>query len=280
MKLGVSSYSYSKHFRQTGENYFQVCDRAKKTGFSGIEFIDLSLEIQPSQSLMTLAQDIREHCEKIGLSVIAYTVSADFLKSDDSSGEIGRLKDCIDIASCLGAGLLRHDGTWMREGNWREAVRKLAPSVREVTEYAAQKGIRTCTENHGYFLQDSNRVEELILAVDHPNYGWLVDIGNFACADEDSVHALEIAAPYAFHVHAKDFLIKKNCQKPGSQWFPTRSGNWLRGTVPGHGVIPIASCVGILRRSGYDGWLSYEFEGMEENLPAIEDGFSYLSSLI
>ncbi len=280
MKLGVSSYSYSKHFRQTGANYFQVCDHAKKTGFSGIEFIDLSLEIQPSESLETLALDIREYCEKIGLSVIAYTVSADFLKEGGPAAEIERLKGCVDIASCLGAGLLRHDGTWIREGDWRETVRTLAPAVREVTGYAAEKGIRTCTENHGYFLQDSNRVEELILSVGHPNYGWLVDIGNFACADEDSIHALEIAAPYAFHVHAKDFLLKKNCEKPGASWFPTRCGNWLRGTVPGHGVIPIAPCVDILRKNGYDGWLSYEFEGMEENLPAIEEGFAFLSSLI
>ena len=30
-------------------------------------------------------------------------------------------------------------------------------------------------ENHGYFAQDSDRVEKLINAVDHPNFGLLLD---------------------------------------------------------------------------------------------------------
>ena len=46
---------------------------------------------------------------------------------------------------------------------------------------------------------------------DSPNYGWLVDMGNFLCADDLPVHAVPIAAPYAFHVHVKDFLYKQMC---------------------------------------------------------------------
>jgi len=280
MKLGVSSYSFSHHLNESGENYLQICDRAREMGFDGIEFIDLSLDVQKSESLETLADEIRAHCEKIGLSIIAYTVAADFMKDDDPRAEIERVKGCVDIAARLGAPILRHDATWRREGSWRDVVKQIAPAIREVTEYAASKGVRTCTENHGYFIQDSNRVEELILTVNHPNYGWLVDMGNFACADEDSVHALHIAAPYAFHVHAKDFLYKKKTEIPGEGWFPTRDGNHLRGTIAGHGVIPIAECISILRESGYDGWLSYEFEGMERNLDALRIGGENLRKLI
>ena len=42
MKIGVSSYSFSKYLRDTGANYFQICDIAREMGFEGIEFIDLS----------------------------------------------------------------------------------------------------------------------------------------------------------------------------------------------------------------------------------------------
>ena len=130
-------------------------------------------------------------------------------------------------------------------------------------------------------MQDALRVEEMILAVGHENYGWLVDIGNFACADEDSVQAVGIAAPYAFHVHAKDFLKKPGTLiDPGTGWFRSRSGHYLRGTIAGHGDIPIAQCVYALRRVGYDGFLSLEFEGMEENLPAIEAGYGYLRRVL
>ena len=79
--------------------------------------------------------------------------------------------------------------------------------------------------------------------------------------------------PYAFHVHAKDFLLKSGgCIDPGEGWFRSRGQNFLRGTVVGHGVVPVAQCIAILKTAGYDGWLSLEFEGHEDNLPALRHG--------
>ena len=278
MKIGVSSYSFSKYMRQTGADYFAVCDLAKKTGYDAIEFIDLSLEVQPADSLAELAKAIRRHCAEIGLPIAAYTVSADFLRPD----EVRAVMEKADIAEALGAKVLRHDAAWsLPEGmGWRELIEKIAPDVRRVTEYAAQKGIRTCTENHGYILQDAERVETLIRTVNHPNYGWLVDMGNFLCADDQPVRAVPIAAPYAFHVHVKDFLYKPaDAENPGQGWFPSRNGSYLRGTVAGHGVVPIRRCLQTLKSAGYDGVVSYEFEGMEENLPALEAALAFLRGL-
>ena len=278
MKIGVSSYSFSKYMNQTGADYFAVCDLAKKIGYDAIEFIDLSLDVQPAASLMELAQAIRRHCEEINLPITAYTVGADFLRPN----EVQAVMEKVDIAQALGAKVLRHDAAWsLPEGmDWRQLVEKIAPDIRRVTEYAAQKGIRTCTENHGYILQDAERVETLIRTVNHPNYGWLVDMGNFLCADDQPVHAVPIAAPYAFHVHVKDFLYKPaDAENPGQGWFPSRNGSYLRGTVAGHGVVPIRRCLETLKKAGYDGVVSYEFEGMEDNLPALEAALSFLRGL-
>ena len=278
MKIGVSSYSFSKYMQQTGADYFAVCDLAKKMGYDAIEFIDLSLEVQPADSLAELAKAIRRHCEEIDLPIAAYTVGADFLRPDEARAVMEK----VDIADALGAKVLRHDAAWsLPEGmDWRELIEKIAPDIRRVTEYAAQKGIRTCTENHGYILQDAERVETLIRTVNHPNYGWLVDMGNFLCADDQPVHAVPIAAPYAFHVHVKDFLYKPaDAENPGQGWFPSRNGSYLRGTVAGHGVVPIRRCLQTLKSAGYDGVVSYEFEGMEENLPALEAALAFLRGL-
>ena len=278
MKIVVSSYSFSKYMQQTGADYFAVCDLAKKMGYDAIEFIDLSLDVQPAASLTELAQAIRRHCEEINLPIAAYTVGADFLRPDEARAVMEK----VDIADALGAKVLRHDAAWsLPEGmDWRELIEKIAPDIRRVTEYAAQKGIRTCTENHGYILQDAERVETLIRTVNHPNYGWLVDMGNFLCADDQPVHAVPIAAPYAFHVHVKDFLYKPaDAENPGQGWFPSRNGSYLRGTVAGHGVVPIRRCLQTLKSAGYDGVVSYEFEGMEENLPALEAALAFLRGL-
>ena len=280
MKLGVSSYSFSKYIAQTGASYLDICNEAKRIGYDGIEFIDLSLDIQPAASLQELARTIRSHCESIGLEIAAYTVGADFLNR--GPGEIDRVKSQADIAALLGTKVMRHDAAWsLPEGmNWREAIDLIKEPIREVASYAQKKGIKTCTENHGYVLQDSHRVEDLILAVNHSNYGWLIDMGNFLCADEPALHALPIAAPYAAHVHAKDFLYRPVWMgNPGQGWFKSRNGSYLRGTIAGHGDVPIAWCVDLLKKNGYQGWVSYEFEGMEECLPAIEAAYHFLRPL-
>ncbi|MBQ6805644.1 MAG: sugar phosphate isomerase/epimerase [Clostridia bacterium] len=279
MKFGVSSYSFGKYMEQTGANYLQICDLAKEMGYEAIEFIDLSLDVQKADSLEALAKEIRAHCEAIGLDIAAYTVGADFLNKEN---EVERIKGQVDIAALLGAPVMRHDACWgLPEGVcWRAAIEKMAPLIREVAEYAKEKGVKTCTENHGYILQDAERVETLIQTVNHENYGWLIDMGNFLCADDNPLRAVTIAAPYAFHVHVKDFLVKPfDADHPGDGWFLSRNGSYLRGTVAGHGVVPIKKCLSILKNAGYDGVVSYEFEGMEDNLPALRAAIKFIKSV-
>ena len=179
---------------------------------------------------------------------------------------------------------MRHDVTYSlpERTTWEDAISTLAPRIRKVTEYAKEKGIRTCSENHGYIFQDSVRVEALIKAVGDPNYGWLVDVGNFLCADEWPLEGVTRALPYIIHAHVKDFLYRKSDEllaRP-SGFFGTRNGNLLRGTILGHGDVPVAEAVKLIRKAGYDGVLSLEFEGAEENLPALRAGLKYMTRLM
>ncbi|MBE5806961.1 MAG: sugar phosphate isomerase/epimerase [Clostridiales bacterium] len=272
MDIGVSSYSFSGYMRQTSATLADICGIAKDMGFDGIEFIDLPAEGHADE--LEQADALRARCDELGLPVVAYTVRADFLEDER---EADRLKQKLEVAAHLGAKLMRHDVTWRTDVPWRDIIARTAPAIREVTEYAQTLGIATCTENHGFVLQDADRLEALMRAVDHPNYGWLVDFGNFLCADQDPFHALPIAAPYAFHAHAKDFLLKDSA--PGEGWITTRGGRAIRGTVLGHGVVPIAACVSALRQAGYDGWLSLEFEGWEDCLRAVKAGLAYLRAV-
>ena len=285
MKIGVSSYSFKKHILATKCDYTEICDKAKEMGFDGIEFIDLDNKaFEITNDPMKTAAEIREHCKNIGLDIIAYTIGANFL-ADDKEKEVERLCRAIDVAEALGAPVLRHDVCYALPQDplysWREAMEEMAPNIRRVTEYARTKGIKTCTENHGYIFQAPERVEALIRAVGSDNYGWLVDMGNFLCADADPEHAVHIASRYAVHVHAKDFLFKSGeVGNPHGGFFQTNGGNFIRGTIIGHGVVPVKNCINILKRAGYDSYVSVEFEGPEECLPAIKAGRDYLASLI
>lgn len=285
MKLGVSSYSFRKYILQEKCDYIKICDLAKEMGFDGIEFTPLEDKSYGiTDDPIKTAKEIRAHCEKIGLEICAYTVGVD-LAGPKGDEELKALLRHIDVCEALGARTLRHDVCYSLEKehlvSYRDAIKVLVPRIRKATDYAEKKGIRTCTENHGYIFQSPERVEELILAVDRKNYGWLCDMGNFLCADADPVRAVTLAAPYTFHVHAKDFLFKSGetgiCPKG---YFGTAGGNFIRGTVIGHGIVPVRQCVSIFKKAGYDGWLSIEFEGMEECLPAIEAGLDYLKKIL
>ncbi|MBE6589581.1 MAG: sugar phosphate isomerase/epimerase [Ruminococcaceae bacterium] len=277
MKIGISSYSFSKHMRDTGCDLFEVCRLAREIGYDAIEFIELGAE-----DPMATAKELRAYCASIGLEIASHTIGADFLNTPREE-LLEKMFRYVDIAEALGAPLLRHDVCYkLPEGmTWEGAIPVMVPLIREVTEYARTKGIRTCSENHGYIFQDSERMEALIRAVDNDNYGWLVDVGNFLCADEYPLEGVRRALPYAIHAHVKDFLYRKSDELYAlpEGFFNTRNGNLLRGTVLGHGDVPVAACVKLLREVGYDGVLSLEFEGAEENLPALKMGYAYLCKL-
>ena len=275
MKIGVSSYSFRRYRNASGATLFDVCRKAREIGFDAIEFIELDGDDPIAQ-----ARELRTLCAELGLEISAYTVGAD-LMAKDAVAAVEALCRCVDVTEALGAPLMRHDVCYsLPEGvSWEAAARHMAPLIRRVTAYAKDRGIRTCTENHGFIFQDSLRVKALIDAVGDDNYRWLVDLGNFLCVDESPLEAVKTAAPYAVHVHAKDFIFRPADMATPEGFITTRGGNFIRGTILGHGIVPLDACVKTLRDAGYDGTLSLEFEGLEDNILALEMGYRTLVRL-
>ncbi len=287
MKIGVSSYSYHRYVSSRKMKQIEVIAAAKEAGFDVIEFSTIS--VPEGKTLPEFAQELRAEADRVGIPIANYTIGADFVRGSngDLDAEIERLKKEVDIAEILGAPGMRHDITNSIPNEakgfrtYEAALPHIVKGVRAVTEYAASKGIRTMTENHGFISQDSIRIEKLVTAVDHPNFGVLVDLGNFCCADEDPAIAAGRVAPLAFHAHAKDFHIKSgNGVPPGEGWFMTRAGNYLRGAIIGHGNVPLLQSIRALKRVGYDGVLSVEFEGMEDPAVGIRIGQANLRKLV
>mgnify|MGYP003298548029 CR=1 FL=1 len=251
MKFSVSSYSFQRLLNSGKYTQLDLIGVAKEMGFDGIEFIDLAPENGLSEAEYCLHCDhYRSAAEKAGIEIVNYTIGADFLGEKGWEAEAQRLFSQVDVAEALGAKGMRHDATGGFKGDdakyksFDSALPILADGCRMVTEYAAKKGIATMVENHGYFCQDADRVEKLVNAVANPNFGLLVDMGNFMCADDEPAKAVGKVAGYAKHVHAKDFHKKSgNGPNPGDGFFRTRGGDYLRGAVVGHGDVPVYQCV-------------------------------------
>lgn len=287
MQIGVSSYSFSRLVRSGEMRQIEVIAKAKEIGFDVIEFS--TIKLPEGETLEGFAPKLKEEAGRLGIGIANYTIGADFLNGSDGDldAEIERVKEEVRIASILGAPGMRHDATRGfpagKKGakGFDAALPRLAEGCRKVTEFGAELGVRTMVENHGHFCQDSVRVEKLINAVNHPNFGVLIDMGNFACVDEDPGEAVGRLMPYAFHVHAKDFHLKPGTAPwPGDGWALTRGGNFRRGAVIGHGDVPVTQCLRIMKQAGYDGVLSIEFEGIEEVIRGIELGHDNLRRFV
>ena len=282
MKYSVSSYSYAGLTNSGRKTEAELIPLAAEMGFDAIEFAGINPPEGTDKA--EYAAFLHAEADKAGIAVAAYCIGADLLNGGDA--EIERLKREVDIAALLGVPVMRHDAAWGYDAEKRcqqgfnNALPVIVRGCRAVTEYAAEKGIRTCIENHGYFCQDSARVEAIINGVAHENFGALVDIGNFMCADEDPAVAVGNVAPYAFHVHCKDFHYKKGTELvPPDGFFGTRGGNWLRGAIIGHGVVPVAQCLRILKKAGYNGYYTVEFEGMEDPVTGVRCGLNTLKTI-
>ena len=282
MKVAVSSYSFQKLLKDGTYNQFSIIEKAKEIGFGAIEFVDINPHDGTDKK--EYAKKLREECVRVGMEISAFTFGADFLNGSDgdTKTEIERVKSQIDIAEILGAKVIRHDATSGIEGKTFEMVLPvLADACREVTEYAQKKGIKTTVENHGFFCQDSSRVLALYSAVNHDNFGLLCDMGNFLCVDENPLNAVSKVAPFASYVHAKDFhVLPAEGTDPGAGFFRSREGNYLRGAIIGHGNVPVKACLYVLKRAGYDGYVTIEFEGLEDNILALTTGLENLKRYI
>lgn len=280
MKYSVSSYSYSKLVSSGEYTEMGLISLAKEMGFDGIEFAEI--HAPEGVSKKDYAKMLKAEAEKHEIEIVAYCIGANLIYEPET--EIERLKAEVDVCECLGAPVMRHDATGgynkedkKRGMGFNNALPMIIAGYKAVTEYAREKGIKTCIENHGFFAQDSSRVEAIINGVNSDNFGALVDIGNFMCADEDPAVAVGNVAPYAFHVHAKDFHLKKGTELvPPEGFFMTRGGNFLRGAIIGHGEVPVVQCLRILKNAGYSGYVTVEFEGMEDAKTGVKCGLNTL----
>jgi sugar phosphate isomerase/epimerase len=284
MKLAVSTYSLWQWCSRRKQSLEQAVEWiGQSSGASGIEVVGLDTALGNNSAHKAAA--FRKQCEKLRLTICSYCTPAQLLVApDEQRQQIDRVKHEIDIAVALGCPSMRHDVTtgfqnyvnYEGPQTFAAAMNIVIPAVREIADYGQSKGIKTSFENHGFYMQDPKRVEQLLTAVNHPNFGLTIDMGNFLCVDADPVDAVKRLAKYVIMAHVKDFHVKPKKQSPGPDWFDTPKSIALRGAIVGHGAIDIPAQLKLLKKAKYTGYLSLEFEGMEEPTRAVKLGIDYL----
>ncbi len=293
MKIGVSTYSFGAYRKTLG--LLGVLDKIKEFGAEAVDFTPFRENYPTSDAPFTpekgdesfrLAEQLKVRMQELGLECGCYCVTTNMI-ANDIEAEIKKACAHIDLANALGSKIVRIDISYGFPASKRlqrdyDSLIKLAvENIRRVADYAQGLGIMLCTENHGRFSQDADRVEKLVNAVNHPNFMVLVDIGNFMCVDGDPGKSVGLLAQYAVHAHAKDFYFRSGAlEAPGEGWSLTRGGNYIRGAIIGQGDVPVKSCLKLLKNAGYDGILAIEFEGNEDALFGVRVGIDNLKRFL
>jgi len=300
MQTCVSSYSLKALRREERLSLLGLIDRvaaladAACVDVRGVE-IAAAPELEGDDALAA-AKRVAMRARKRGLAVPSLCVGAELLVPEKKQkAQVRSLLGCLEAAEAMGAGVMRFDvsrGFDGKHAQWWDGPRTIkrlidhvTPAIREVADAAAQRGMTVTVENHGFYLQTPARIAKLLDAVDHEHYGLTLDMGNWLCLDEDPVAATQALADRATFVHAKDFYRRPVKQQPaadpqiGSGWFVTDRKTALRGAVLGHGDIDVAAQFAALKKAGYDGWVSLEFEGIEPADKGVRLGLATLQAL-
>jgi sugar phosphate isomerase/epimerase len=271
MKVGLSTYSLVRELREETMTVLDVIQWIADNGGEHMEIVPYGFSVVDN---IELADRIKEKAESAGIVLSAYSLPANFVQQtqEEFDQEVERLKQHVDIVNRLGIKIMRHDVTAfqlepeeMTIHYFEKHLAKLVEGSQLIADYAAQYGITTTIENHGFNVQSSDRVQRVIHAVNRTNFKTTLDVGNFLCIDEDPLVGVKKNIKYAATVHLKDFYIRPYYENPGDGvWFRTVNENYLRGAIVGHGDINIREIMKLIKNSGYDGYLTVEFEGMED----------------
>jgi sugar phosphate isomerase/epimerase len=216
-----------------------------------------------------VVRDTAAHAGDIGVPIVNYLVSGDLRTADGK--EIDRLRRQLDVAHRFGARIFRHDvapWAWREQdqGEFESTFERVVEGCRAVAGHAAELGIVSTIENHGFFMNGSDRLARLVHAVDRPNFRVTLDLGNGLCVGEVPGKTAAGLIDIAASVGVKDFHIRRSA---GDGWLKTLAGDYLLGTISGHGDLDLAGLLALVATKP-DLPVSLEFEGLESTPDAIE----------
>lgn len=267
MKLGVSSYCFRSLMARDEMDLIAVLDWVAASPAGHLEIAAMDGEYYLERA--DVVRDTAAHARDVGVPIVNYLVSGDLRTAEDK--EIDRLRRQLDVAHRFGARIFRHDvapWSWREQdpGEFESTFEQVVAGCRAVADHAADLGIVSTIENHGFFMNGSDRLARLVHAVDRPNFRVTLDLGNGLCVGEVPGRTAASLIDVAASVGVKDFHIRRTA---GDGWLKTLAGDYLLGTISGHGDLDLAGLLAVVGTKP-DVPVSLEFEGLESPLDAIQ----------
>lgn len=282
MKIGVSMWSYFRAWREGKLDIPGFIREAKRAGADGVELLDFFYSgLASDKPLVWTEADVaaeralaKAALEETGLPIPIFSVAQNFAQTDPAVREmhLNKIKFGVDEANRYGAKIVRVFAGDVADGiTYDQARAWIVEGLAQASAYAEANGIKLALENHGGLAGRGDQVKSLIedarALSGTTALGANPDTGNFVLVEQPSHEAIRQVASYANMVHFKDFAKAPE----GHEGFAYESlaGQKYVGTAIGEGCVDLAACIRELKDSGFDGWLSVEYEGEEDPFTAV-----------
>ncbi|MFF3376957.1 sugar phosphate isomerase/epimerase family protein [Streptomyces sp. NPDC002680] len=212
-------------------------------GYHGVE-----LRTHPEEPVnlgLTLAEraDVAAEFKASGVEILGLAGYVRVAAPGDDEPVLADLRTLLELARDIGAPFVRVFPGGGTEQTPEEADAAAARRLGTAAEYAADLGVRILLETH-----DSHRTGAAAIRVlgpvGHRQVGSLWDVMHTWLGGEQPSESYAALAPHLGYVQVKDIASAED-------------------TTPlalGAGVLPLAECVEVLSRHGWDGWLCWEYE--------------------
>ena len=249
----------------------RILREAARLGLDGVEFYESDWGGAPGD--MEEAACLAETAAAAGVRLFAIGSAARLGYHDGrAAAALETLRRQVDVAAAVGARCVTFaaidtqplpDGRDPAEGGlpFAAAAGPLVRQMRELAEYAGERGVEVALLNHGSFACTSWHQEWVMRLAGAANAGACLDPGNYLYYEgEDPVAATRRLRGRVAAVRLGDWRPRDPEAVADEFAAEGRLSPW-EAAVFGEGEVDHGACLRLLREAGYDGWLSIKSAG-------------------
>lgn len=258
MKLSLAAYSFRQALAGAKKS-MTLDDFVDRAAAWDLDAVEPTSYYFPDPPTAEYCRQLRRHAFLLGLGISGTAIRNTFTYPPGPAldKEIAHVKRWIDLAVDLGAPTIRIFAGDLQKGTTEAQARQWCiQSIQACCDYAAPRGVILALENHGGIVSTVDQLLSIATAIESDWFGVNWDSGNFRSADPYG--DLARAAPYAVVAQIKTEI----------------SPNGVRQDAD------LARIVGILRTSGYRGFVALEYEAQEDPFVAVPRYLTELRRLI
>jgi len=262
------------NYRPLSTGFEAALDKAAASGLKHIEFCAIhgqnfiqALGYDPGVSLQSNPREIRRLVEKRGLEVSQIDGSYPMMGPNGSAFGVQYVQQTIRFAAELDCPMVDTvDGAFETPGMSRKEVfRVTCDNYRQCLSWAEDYNITINVEPHGPYTNDIEFMQKLFQHFESEHLRLNFDTGNTFIAGHDPLEYAKALRKYLTHCHIKDVSAELAAAARGEE---TGIGSSIVPVGGGVNAENIKRCMEFLQQTKWDGVVSIECHGSDENTAA------------